>query len=66
MANLILLNHGYTLAILKGDFPSRMRYYDALENAHNYQDMSLFHLLIASEAKRSLEEYLAVAGNRQE
>ena len=64
--NLILLKNGHTLANLKGDFPSRMRYYDALENAHNYQDMSFFHLLIASEAKRSLEEYLSVAGNHQE
>jgi hypothetical protein len=64
--NLILLKNGYTLANLKGDIPSRMRYYDALENAHNYNESGLFHMLIATEAKRSLEEYLAIVGNRQE
>jgi Fic family protein len=66
LMNLILLKNGYTLANLKGDIPSRMRYYDALENAHNYNESGLFHMLIATEAKRSLEEYLAIVGNRQE
>ena len=61
--NLILLQHGYPLAILKGDSESRLRYYAALEAAQVEGDKGPFLELIAGNVVERLERVLAmVAG----
>jgi Fic family protein len=42
--NLVLLQHGYIIANIKGDYESRMRYYQTLETAQTKtkEDFLLF------------------------
>jgi len=40
--NLILLQHGFPLAIIGGDYESRMAYYDALEMAQINHNKEVF------------------------
>ncbi len=56
--NLILLQHGYPLAIIGGDYDSRMAYYNALEKAST--DKSEFITLIANKVKQNLERYIKI------
>ena len=56
--NLILLSHGYTIANLKGDNSSRLRYYTALEKCQTGNDKSEFIDLIVSTTIDSLKEHL--------
>ncbi|MEI6427204.1 MAG: Fic family protein [Pseudanabaena sp. ELA607] len=56
--NLILLQHGFPLAIIGGDYESRMAYYDALEKVQTEDDKQSFILLIAEKVLLALERYI--------
>ncbi len=59
--NLILLQHGFPLAIIGGDYENRMAYYDALEKAQtNNQDNQDFILLIAEKVLFALQRYIDI------
>jgi Fic family protein len=58
--NLILLQHGFPLAIISGDYESRMAYYDALEKVQTDKDKSGFILFIAQNVVCSLERYIKI------
>jgi Fic family protein/DNA-binding XRE family transcriptional regulator len=60
--NLILLQHGYIIANIKGDYESRMQYYQALETAQTKNNKEDFLLFIAETEKASLERYLSIIG----
>ena len=60
--NLILLQHGYIIANIKGDYESRMQYYQALETAQTKNNKEDFLLFIAQMEKESLERYLSIIG----
>lgn len=56
--NLILLQKGYPLAIIAGDYESRVAYYTALEAAST--DKSAFLHLIATKVQEGLERYIGL------
>lgn len=58
--NLILLQHGYVIANIKGDYNSRMSYYNALENCQVNNNKEDFLAFIAQTEKDCLERYLGV------
>ena len=58
--NLMLLRHGYPLAILKGDADSRLTYYNALEAAQTTSNKSDFIQLMALTVRATLERLLNV------
>lgn len=58
--NLILLQHGYPIANIQGDYETRMKYYAALEKAQVNEDKSEFIALIIEVVKASLERYLSI------
>ncbi len=58
--NLILLQNGYVIANIKGDYDSRMRYYQALETAQTSNNNEDFLLFIAQVEKECLERYLSI------
>ena len=58
--NLILLQNGYVIANIKGDYDSRMQYYNALETAQTKNNKEDFLLFIAQIEKESLERYLQI------
>ena len=60
--NLILLQHGYIIANIKGDYENRMRYYQALETAQTKNNKEDFLLFIAEIEKECLERYLNIIG----
>ncbi|MFV8373070.1 Fic family protein [Flavobacterium sp. LB2P74] len=60
--NLVLLQHGYIIANIKGDYDSRMQYYQALETAQTKNNKEDFLLFIAQMEKESLERYLNIIG----
>jgi Fic family protein/plasmid maintenance system antidote protein VapI len=60
--NLILLQHGYVIANIKGDYDSRMHYYQALETAQTQNNKEDFILFVAQMEKESLERYLEIIG----
>jgi Fic family protein/DNA-binding XRE family transcriptional regulator len=60
--NLILLQHGYIIANIKGDYESRMHYYQALETAQTKNNKGDFLMFIAMIEKESLERYLTIIG----
>jgi Fic family protein len=60
--NLVLLQNGYPIAILKGDTQSRLQYYAALEVAQTTGDKQPFLLLIIANVKDALERVLKVVG----
>jgi Fic family protein len=62
LMNLILLQHGYPIAILKGDAQSRLQYYAALEQAQTNNNKQTFFELIAVTVKETLERVLKVIG----
>lgn len=58
--NLILLQNGYVIANIKGDYETRMNYYKTLETAqtsNNKEDLLLF---IAQVEKECLERYINI------
>jgi len=60
--NLILLQHGYVIANIKGDYDNRMQYYNALEVAQTKNNKDDFLMFIAQIEKESLERYLNIIG----
>ena len=60
--NLILLQHGYVIANIKGDYENRIQYYSALEAAQTKNSKEDFLMFIAQIEKESLERYLNIIG----
>ena len=60
--NLVLLQNGYVIANIKGNYESRMQYYNALETAQTKNNKEDFLLFIAQNEKESLERYLEIIG----
>jgi Fic family protein/DNA-binding XRE family transcriptional regulator len=60
--NLILLQNGYVIANIKGDYETRMSYYQALETAQTQNNKEEFILFVAQMEKESLERYLEIIG----
>ncbi|NJN50169.1 MAG: Fic family protein [Polaribacter sp.] len=60
LMNLILLQNGYPIAILKGDDQSRLTYYNALEVAQTNNDENLFINLIATTIIENLQRILSI------
>lgn len=60
--NLVLLQKGYVIANIKGDYDNRMRYYNALETAQTKNNKEDFLLFVAQTEKESLERYLEIIG----
>lgn len=60
--NLILLQNGYVIANIKGDYDTRMQYYNALETAQTKNNKEDFLLFIAQTEKESLARYLDIIG----
>ena len=58
--NLILLQNGYVIANIKGDYDSRMNYYQALETAQTLGNKEDFLLFIAQIEKECLERHLGI------
>ncbi len=56
--NLILLQHGYPLAIIGGDYESRMAYYNALEQAPD--NKTIFLAFIAQKVLDALNRYATI------
>lgn len=60
LMNLILMQHGYVIANLKGDVESRLMYYRALEKCQTTADKTDFIQLIIDTEKSCLERYLKI------
>lgn len=58
--NLILLQKGYIIANIKGDYDSRMQYYQSLETAQTKNNKEDFLLFIAQIEKENLERYISI------
>ncbi|MFN5728160.1 MAG: Fic family protein [Pseudanabaena sp.] len=58
--NLILLQYGFPLAIIGGDYDSRMAYYDALEKVQTENNKEDFILLIAEKVLFALQRYINI------
>jgi Fic family protein len=58
--NLILLKNGYTIANLKGDFDSRMKYYKSLEAVQVNNEPNAFYRLVCQAVSDSLKNHLAL------
>ena len=56
--NLILLQHGFPLAIIEGDYESRMEYYNALEGVQDQENKTVFIDFIAQKVLLGLERYI--------
>ena len=63
LMNLILLQNGFPIAILKGDTDSRLKYYTALETAQTGNDKQPFIDLITENVRETMERILKVSGN---
>ena len=61
LMNLILLQNGFPIAILKGDTESRLKYYSALETAQTENDKKPFMKLIADNVKETMERIINVS-----
>src|SRR5690606_18833767 len=55
LMNLILLQNGFPIAILKGGADSRLKYYKALETAHTQNDKQPFLDLIKEIVKETMQ-----------
>ena len=60
LMNLILLQHGYPIAILKGDSDSRSKYYEALEQAQTEGSNQHFFELVMQNVKETIQRILHV------
>ncbi len=58
--NLILLQNGYVIANIKGDYETRMQYYQSLETAQTSGNKEDFILLIAQIEKECMQRYLDI------
>lgn len=57
--NLILLQNGYVIANIKGDYDTQTKYYKALETAQIKNNKEDFILFIAQTEKESLQHYIS-------
>ena len=60
--NLILLQNGLVIANIKGDYDSRMGYYQFLEMAQTKNKKEDFLMFVAEIEKQSLKRYLKIIG----
>lgn len=60
LMNLILLQNGYVIANIKGEFTSRMKYYEALESCHTSKNKENFLLFIAQTELDCLQRYVSI------
>jgi Fic family protein len=58
--NLILLQNGYVIANIKGDYETRMKYYQSLETAQTSGNKEDFVLLVAQIEKECMQRYLDI------
>ncbi|RKR05927.1 helix-turn-helix protein [Flavobacterium sp. 90] len=58
--NLILLQKGYIIANIKGDYDSRTHYYQTLETAQTKNNKEDFLLFVAQIEKENLERYISI------
>jgi Fic family protein/DNA-binding XRE family transcriptional regulator len=58
--NLILMQKGYLITNIKGDYESRMQYYQSLETAQTKNNKEDFMIFIAQIQKQSLERYIEI------
>lgn len=58
--NLILLQHGFVIANIKGDYNSRMKYYEALETVQTSNKKEPFLQFIAEVERDSLKRHLEI------
>ncbi|MFV8442350.1 Fic family protein [Flavobacterium sp. LB2P44] len=56
--NLILLQHGYEIASIKGDYETGIQYYKTLETVQTKSNNEDFLIFIAQKEKESLQRYL--------
>jgi len=60
LMNLILLQNGFPIAILKGDINSRLQYYSALEIAQTENNKTPFIEFIADNIKETMERIIKI------
>ncbi|GEM54280.1 DNA-binding protein [Flavobacterium branchiophilum] len=58
--NFILLQHGYVIANIKGDYDTRMKYYQTLETAQTNHNKEDFIMFVAQVEKECMERYLSI------
>jgi Fic family protein/DNA-binding XRE family transcriptional regulator len=58
--NLILMQKGYLIANIKGDYENRMQYYQSLETAQTKKNKEDFLLFVAKTEKENLERYISI------
>ena len=63
LTNLILLQNGFPIAILKGDIDSRLKYYSALETAQVEHNKESFINLIIQNLEEMLQRMIRILGN---
>ncbi|WP_374465188.1 Fic family protein [Chryseobacterium sp.] len=63
LMNLILLQNGFPIAILKGHTDSRLKYYSALETAQTENNKQPFIDLITENVRETMERIIKVSGN---
>lgn len=63
LMNLILLQNGFPIAILKGDAENRLKYYSALESAQTENDKKPFLNLITENVRETMERIIKVSEN---
>lgn len=63
LMNLILLQNGFPIAILKGDTDNRLKYYSALETAQTQNNKQPFINLISDNVRETMERIVKVSGN---
>ena len=61
LMNLILLQNGFPIAILKGDTESRLKYYSALESAQTENKKQPFLQLIGDNVKETMERIINIS-----
>lgn len=64
LMNLILLQNGFPIAILKGDTVSRLKYYSALETAQIENNKNPFIKLITDNVKETMVRIISVSENK--
>lgn len=62
LMNLILLQNGFPIAILKGDSESRLKYYNALETAQTQNNKQPFIELIIGNVRDTMERIIKTVG----
>ena len=58
--NLILLQHGFVIANIKGDYETRMKYYSCLETSQTSGNKEDFLLFVSTIEKECLERYVSI------